>query len=129
MGEIRPMRLFPTREEAAQRFLRVTGLAGLIGEDHRCVQVGLVSEPSGFRLATDPKTVSVVREPVAPLLASARASGLPLRLACGSEDRLLDVASLRRWDDETLVFHGYGHNVHIVAEVMMEAFLAQCAAT
>ena len=129
MGEIRLMRLFPTREEAAQRFLRVTGLAGLIGEDHRCVQAGLVSEASGFRLATDPKTVSVVREPVAPLLASARASGLPLRLACGDEDRLLDVASLRRWDDEAVVFQGYGHNVHLEAEVMMEAFLAQCAAT
>jgi len=28
MGEIRPMRLFATRPEAAQRFLRVTGLAG-----------------------------------------------------------------------------------------------------
>lgn len=129
MGELRPVRLFTTRSEAAQRFLRVTGLAGLIDEDHRCVQAGLVSEAAGFRLATDPKTVSVVREPVAPLLASARASGLPLRLACGSEDRLLDVASLRKWDNETVVFHGYGHNVHVAAEVMMEAFLEQCVTT
>jgi pimeloyl-ACP methyl ester carboxylesterase len=125
MGEIRPIRQFATRGEAAQRFLRVTGLAGLIDQHHRCVQAGLVSEATGFRLATDPKTVSVVRDPVGPLLASARALGLPLRLSCGSEDRLLDVASLRKWDDGAIVFQGYGHNVHVEAKVMMEAFLEQ----
>jgi pimeloyl-ACP methyl ester carboxylesterase len=123
MGELRPMRLFSTRAEAAQRFLRVTGFAGLIDEDHRCVQVGLVEETAGFRLATDPKTVCVVYEPVAPLLARAQALGLPLCLSCGSEDRLLDIASLRKWDNDAIAFQGYGHNVHVAARVILESFL------
>jgi len=100
----------------------------LIGEDHRCVQAGLADEVDGFRLATDPKTTSVVHEPVAPLLARAQAAGLPLRLSCGSEDRLVDIASLKKWDDGAVVFQGYGHNVHIAAPVVLEAFLAQSAA-
>jgi pimeloyl-ACP methyl ester carboxylesterase len=127
MGEIRTMRLFATRQEAAQRFLRVTGLEGLIDEDHRCVQAGLVAEAAGFRLATDPKTVSVVREPVKPLLANARTAGLRLRLSCGSEDRLLDVSSLRKWDSDAIVFEGYGHNVQIAGQVVLEAFLKQAS--
>jgi len=128
MGEIRPMRLFPTRSEAAQRFLRVTGLAGLVDEDHRCVQAGIVEQSDGFRLATDPKTVGVVRDPVAPLLASAQASGLPLRLSCGSEDGLLDIASLRKWDKDAIEFQGYGHNVQLAAPVVLKPFLEQNAA-
>jgi pimeloyl-ACP methyl ester carboxylesterase len=129
MGELRPMRRFAARSEAAQRFLRVTGLAGLIEEEHRCVQAGLVEEADGFRLATDPKTVCVVHEPVAPLLASAQALGLPLRLSCGSEDRLLDIASLRKWDNDAVVFQGYGHNVHVAVQVLLESFLEHGAAT
>src|SRR5882757_7155585 len=127
MGELRPMRLFTTRPEAAQRFLRVTGLAGLIDEEHRCVQAGLVEEADGFRLATDPKTVCVVHEPVAPLLASAQALGFPLRLSCGSEDRLLDIAGLRKWDNDAVVFQGYGHNVHVTARLILNSFLEHSA--
>jgi pimeloyl-ACP methyl ester carboxylesterase len=127
MGEVRPMRLFATRSEAAQRFLRVTGLTGLIDEHHRCVQAGLAEEADGFRLATDPRTARAVFDPVAPLLAGAQASGLRLRLSCGSEDRLLDVASLRKWDKDAIEFEGYGHNVHLAAPVVLKPFLEQNA--
>lgn len=129
LGEIRPMRLFPKRPEAAQRFLRVTGLTGLIGEDHRCVQAGLVEEAGGFRLATDPRTACVVHEPVALHLARAQANGLALRLSCGSEDRLVDIASLRIWDSDAIVFQGLGHNVHVAAPVVLESFLRQGVVT
>ncbi len=126
MSEVRPVRYFATRPEAAERYLRVTGLAGLIGPDDRCVQAGLVEEPAGCRLATDPKTVSVVRDAVEPLLVRALACGCPLRLSCGLADPLVEIASLRKWDKDTVVFRDAGHNAHLSALVVMEAFLAQC---
>lgn len=123
MGTPRPVRTFSTRSEAADRFLRVNGLAGLIGEDHRCVDAGLVSEGEGFRLATDPLTVQVVHEPVAPLLEAAIASQLPLRLSCGREDLLVDIENMRQWDPNAIVFENQGHNVHTAAQVVFNAFL------
>ena len=129
LGEIRPVRHFATRLEASQRFLRVTGLAGLIDEDDRCVRAGVFEDDDGFRLATDPKTACVVEEAVAPLLMRAQACGCPLRLSCGSEDRLVDIASLRKWDHDAVVFQGYGHNAHIAASVVLESFLEQAPQT
>jgi len=125
LGEIRPVRHFATRPEASQRFLRVTGLAGLIGEDDSCVRAGVFEDDDGFRLATDPKTACVVQEPVAPLLIRAQACGCPLRLSCGDEDRLVGIASLRKWDRDAVVFQGYGHNAHLAAPLVLESFLEQ----
>lgn len=120
MSEIRPVRYFATISEVAQRYLRVTGLAGLIEQDDRCVQAGLVEEKAGFRLAADPRTACVVEEAVAPLLARAQACGCPLRLSCGLDDPLVDIASLRRWDKDAVAFPGHGHNAHIAALLVME---------
>jgi len=127
MGEIRPVRFFATRAEAADRFLRVTGLVWLLDTAHRCVQAGIVETQAGFRLAADPKVFSVVREPVAPALARARATGVPVRLSCGSADSLVDIESLRCWDKDAVVFQGYGHNVHLEARMIADVFLGQPA--
>lgn len=125
LGEIRPVRYFATRMEASQRFLRVTGLAGLIGENDRCVQAGVIEDRDGFRLAVDPKTACVVQEPVPPLLMRAQACGCRLRLACGDEDRLVDIASLRKWDRDATIFPGIGHNAHLAASLVLDSFLEQ----
>lgn len=128
MGEIRSTRRFATRSEAAQRFLRVTGLSGLIRENHRCAQAGIIEDSNGVRLAADPRTAAVVHEPVAPVVARARADKVSFRLSCGTADRLVDIASLREWDSEAIPFQGYQHNVHVEApEAVLDAFLKQDA--
>jgi pimeloyl-ACP methyl ester carboxylesterase len=128
LGAVRPSRLFPSRREAAQRFLRVTGLVGIIGENHRCVQAGLFEEVGGFRLAADPLAARVVDAPVEPILACGKAGGVPVRLACGSEDALVDIASLRRFDKDAVLFRGFGHNVHVAAEAVFAVFCMQVKA-
>lgn len=122
MGTVRPLRQFATRAEAAERFLLVTGLSGLVDETHRCVGAGTVSAEGGFRLACDPQTVAVVREPVVSLLEAIRGRSTKLRMACGEEDRLVAVAALRAWDENAQLIPGAGHNAHLDAERTLDVF-------
>jgi len=118
------LRIFPTREEAAQRFLKVTGLEGLVSANERCVKYGVVETPKGFRLAADPATVRVVDARISCIPCYGRDTAVPIRLSCGSEDRLVGIDSLRRLDRDAILFPGAGHNVHLTDPgVVFKAFL------
>jgi pimeloyl-ACP methyl ester carboxylesterase len=117
----KPARRFPTREKACVRFLRITGLAGLVSAGAPVVDAGIVPDGDSWRLAADPRTGLVVSASAAPrsgdvgafAAAAWRASTAPRRLACGSRDALVTLDELRALDPDAIALGDVGHNVHV----------------
>jgi pimeloyl-ACP methyl ester carboxylesterase len=107
-----PVRWFDSRREAADRFLRLSGLTGLAPEDSEAVQAGVREENARWRIAADPRTFSA---PVPDFDNLFRAAKARVALACGSEDRMVSVEQLRRFDPEAVELPGLGHNLHVQA--------------
>lgn len=105
-----PVRWFGSREEAIERYLRVSGLAGLV--DPGAAAAGVVEEGGRFRLAADCRIAAVVGPPIEGVIAAIRA---PLRLAAGERDPLVTPEQMRRFDPQATVLAGLGHNPHVEA--------------
>lgn len=105
-----PVRWFATREEAVERYLRVSGLKGLV--DPGTATAGIVEEGGRFRLAADPGITAVVGPPIEGVIAAMRA---PLRLAAGERDPMVSPEQMRRFDPQAAVLPGLGHNPHVEA--------------
>jgi len=106
-----PVRWFKTRDEAAQRFLRATGLAGLVDPDSECVARGIVECDGRFRLAMDP-AANLGGASIEPFV---RALSAPLRLAAGDRDPMVTLDQMRRYDPGATLIDGVGHNAHVEA--------------
>jgi pimeloyl-ACP methyl ester carboxylesterase len=105
-----PARWFPSRAEAAERFLRVSGLAGIVEATAPVVTAGVVEEDSRYRLAADPATALVVGPDVGPVLGAIAA---PWRLACGGRDPLVRIAELQAYDAQAIEIEACAHNLHV----------------
>jgi pimeloyl-ACP methyl ester carboxylesterase len=106
----RPVAWFDTRDEAAARFLRVSGLAGLLAADAAAVEAGLVEEAGRWRLATDPRAFGVGAPDMAGLLAHAAGTVL---LARGEHDAMNTDEQLARLGAPTVTLAGLSHNAHV----------------
>ena len=73
------MRWFETRAEAVERYLKVSGLAGLVDPGEPVASSGVVERDGRFRLASDPKISAVVGPRVEHYLAAAQSPGPPSR--------------------------------------------------
>jgi pimeloyl-ACP methyl ester carboxylesterase len=105
-----PARWFANRAEAAERFLRVSGLTGIVDATAPVVTAGIVEADGRYRLAADPATVLVVGPDIGPVLGAIVALW---RLACGSLDPLVRVAELQAYDAQAIEIEGCGHNLHV----------------
>jgi pimeloyl-ACP methyl ester carboxylesterase len=105
-----PVRWFATRSEAAERFLRVSGLEGLLAPDSPVVDAGLVSAGGQWRLAADAATVTAAGPPIESIIAAARTR---IILACGSEDALVRIDELRRLSPDAVELAGLGHSLQV----------------
>jgi pimeloyl-ACP methyl ester carboxylesterase len=105
-----PVRWFATRAEAAERFLRVSGLEGLLAPDSPVVDAGLVTAGGQWRLAADAATVTAAGPPIESIIAAARTRVV---LACGSEDALVGIDELRRLAPDAIELAGLGHNLQV----------------
>jgi pimeloyl-ACP methyl ester carboxylesterase len=106
----RPVAWFATRDEAATRYLRVSGLAGLLPPDDRAVNAGLSEVDGMWRLSADPRAFAVGAPDMADLMAHVR---VPVLLARGEHDHLCTDEQLIRLGVPTLTLAGLGHNAHI----------------
>ncbi len=102
----RPAQDFPTREEAARRHLRVSGLAGLVDPDGPAVAGGLRRHGDGWRLALDPRAFGVGAPDLPGLLAACRARVV---LARGETDPMVATEEL----PDGVTLPGLGHNAHV----------------
>jgi pimeloyl-ACP methyl ester carboxylesterase len=106
----RPTAWFDSRADAADRFLKLSGLAGLRSPDDGVVDTGLRHEGRRWRLAVDHAAFSVGAPDMAGLLAASRASVV---LARGEHDPMVSDAALAGLPVESAVLRGLGHNAHV----------------
>jgi pimeloyl-ACP methyl ester carboxylesterase len=105
-----PAKRFASRAEAAERFLRVSGLLRLVDADSKVVESGIEREGSDYRLSADPKTVGVVGTSVREVFEACRA---PKWLACGQDDPMVGIEELRKIDPSAVLLGKNGHNIHV----------------
>jgi pimeloyl-ACP methyl ester carboxylesterase len=101
---------YPSRDEAAARYLRVSGLAGLLPPGDPAVDAGLREHNGRWRLAMDPGAFAVGAPDMAQLLARSQA---PVTLARGEHDPLNTNEQLAQLGATTLTLPGLGHNAHV----------------
>jgi pimeloyl-ACP methyl ester carboxylesterase len=106
----RPLAWFASRDEAAARYLRVSGLAGLLPADDPAVDAGLRSADGQWRLAMDPAAFAVGAPDMAELLSQSRA---PVTLARGEHDPMNTDEELAQLGVEAVTLPGLGHNAHV----------------
>lgn len=106
----RPVTWFSSRDEAARRYLRVSGLAGLLAPDHPVVEAGLRQVDGRWRLAMDPAAFGVGEPDLPALLA---ATDAPVLLARGEHDPLVSDAQLKELGVPVATLPGLGHNAHV----------------
>jgi pimeloyl-ACP methyl ester carboxylesterase len=105
-----PVRWFDTQAEAIDRYLKVSGLIGLVDAAGAEAKTGVVEVDGRFRLASDPLINAAIGPRVADLVEAARA---PLRLAAGSKDPMVSAADMMPFDASPTIFAGVGHNAHV----------------
>jgi pimeloyl-ACP methyl ester carboxylesterase len=106
----RPTAWFGSREEAAARYLRVSGLTGLLAADDPAVDAGLRLAGGQWRLAFDPRTFAVGAPDLPRLLA---ASSAPVVLARGQHDPMNSDAQLDELGVRSVTLPGLHHNAHV----------------
>jgi pimeloyl-ACP methyl ester carboxylesterase len=116
----RPPAWFETRDEAAARYLRVSGLAGLLPAGDPAVDAGLRKQDGRWRLATDPGVFAVGAPDMPRLLAESRA---PVILARGERDPMNTDEQLARLGVPAVTLPGLGHNAHVESPAESAALL------
>jgi len=106
----RPVTWFGSRDEAAARYLRVSGLAGLLPADDPAVDAGLRAQDGRWRLAADPGAFAVGAPDLAHWLAQAQAAVI---LARGELDPMNTDEQLAALGAATVTLPGLGHNAHV----------------
>lgn len=107
-----PVKYHETREAAAQRYLKASGLYGLIEPGDPFLDHGIAEDAAGWRLAADPRTGEVGPPPMAALVAAA---ACPVHLACGERDPMVSRDQLRLYDGGAEMLAGLGHNAMVEA--------------
>jgi pimeloyl-ACP methyl ester carboxylesterase len=106
----RPPMWFATRDEAAARYLRVSGLAGLLDADDPAVDNGLVQRDGQWGLAMDSAAFGVGAPDMPALLAATDAAVV---LARGADDPMNTDIQLEGLGATWVTLPGLGHNAHV----------------
>jgi pimeloyl-ACP methyl ester carboxylesterase len=111
---------FASRDEAAARYLRISGLAGLLPAGDPAVDAGLREEHGRWRLAMDPRAFAVGAPDMPQLLARSQA---PVTLARGEHDAMNTGGQLTRLGVPAITLPGLGHNAHVESPHLAIALL------
>lgn len=112
----KPRRTFATREEATERFLKASGLDGLLEPGSADAALGVEAVEGGYRVSVDPRVYSAIGPSIPEIFARVR---VPLRLAAGGRDPMVAADRLRQIDHGAVFFEDAGHSVHYEAPSRM----------
>lgn len=114
-----PVRMFGTKDEATDRYLRVSGLKGIVGPDARTAELGVKKQDGQFRLASDPQINTIAKSDPVSLVAASKAT---IRLLTGAHDKVGTPEGMNRLGYQVKVLADLGHNLHVQApETLWEA--------
>jgi pimeloyl-ACP methyl ester carboxylesterase len=116
----RPSASFDSRAEAAERYLRVSGLTGLVPASDPAVDAGLREQDGRWRLALDPRALEVGAPDMPQLLARSRAA---VTLARGECDPMSTDSQLARLGAPAVTLPGLGHNAHVESPELSSGLL------
>jgi pimeloyl-ACP methyl ester carboxylesterase len=116
----RPPALFDSRAEAADRYLRVSGLTGLLSASDPAVDAGLREQGGRWRQALDPGAFAVGAPDMPRLLARSQAM---VTLARGEHDPMNTDDQLAGLGTRTVTLPGLGHNAHVESPELSIALL------
>lgn len=105
-----PVRMFDTKGEAVERYLKVSGLFGLVDPASPIAASGVREESGKFRLAGDPMTYAAAGPDLAPIVKAMKA---PLRLGAGSKDPMVNATDMQPFDPKPHIIEGAGHNAQV----------------
>jgi pimeloyl-ACP methyl ester carboxylesterase len=105
----RPNPVYRTRGEAAERHLRLAGLAGLVAPE-KVGEAALAHGDDGWTVAFDPAAFAVGAPDMAGLLAASRAAVI---LVAGEHDPMCTADQLRKLVPDPVILPGLGHNAHV----------------
>ncbi len=103
-------RLVANREEALEKYVRASGLSGIVAADDPMITAGVAQVDGGARFAADPRTVGSTGRQVDVLLRSALC---PVHFATGADDKMAPAEQMFPFDGATTVIPAAGHNVHV----------------
>ncbi|TDD60280.1 alpha/beta hydrolase [Kribbella antibiotica] len=106
----KPVAWFDSRDEAAARYLKVSGLQGLVDPADDSLDDGLMEVDGHWRLAMDPATFGVGAPKMAELIAASQADVV---LARGELDPMNTDAELAALHDQVVTLPGLGHSAHV----------------
>jgi pimeloyl-ACP methyl ester carboxylesterase len=106
----RPPTWFASRDEAAARYLRLSGLTGLLPADDPAVNAGLREQDGRWRVAMDPGAFAVGAPDMVQLLARSQAA---VTLARGEYDLMNTDEQLAGLGAAAVTVPGVGHNAHV----------------
>lgn len=118
----KPARVFATRAEAVERYLKGAGLFGLLPADSPLVEAGIIADGAGFRVALDARVFSAIG---ADLPAAFAAVMVPLRMGAGSKDQMVGLAAMQKFRTDAQLFEGLGHNPHWEAPEVIYRYATQ----
>jgi pimeloyl-ACP methyl ester carboxylesterase len=120
----KPVAWFDNRDDAAARFLKVSGLQGLVDPASDVVTQGLATADGRWRLAMDPGTFGVGAPDVTRLIAASQADVV---LARGELDPMNTDAELAALNGQVETLPGLGHNAHVEAPSALDHVHGQAA--
>jgi len=116
----RPVRWYPSEEEAVARYRRVSGLSADIAPAPETLARGIVHGSDGWRLAQDPRSFAVAGASFRSLVAGAT---VRLVLARGERDPMVTEEELRAHAAHVHTIAGAGHNAHVEQPAAVVALL------
>lgn len=101
---------FDAEAQARERYVKLSGLAGVLEPDAPGARAGVREEAGRWRFATDPEVYRVEPGPLGPPIAAA---ACPIVLAAGENDAMSPSESLEGLGAPVFTLAGAGHNAHV----------------
>ena len=101
---------FDTCHQAAERYVTLNGLSGILAPDAAGALAGVTSVDDRWRFSGDPEAFRLSPTPIARYVAAMRS---PLLLASGVDDAMSPPSSLEHLGGPVTALRGVGHNAHV----------------